>query len=251
LKPHFTLVVLVPCFNESKRLHLDTWSCYITAHPAFLFIFIDDGSSDQTQHVLQTLAANHQNIRVLHNRHNEGKASAVRSGMLYAAEACVFDAAGFIDADLSCPLSELDRFTAILNTNAAIDMVIGSRVQMLGKNINRNIFRHYIGRVIATFICKILDEPVYDTQCGLKLFRNNIASELMQEPFSSKWLFDVEILARYKIKYGSLKFKKRLLEIPVTEWKEMENSKLKFYQIFAIIYELIKINRTYFLSKTS
>jgi hypothetical protein len=104
--------------------------------------------------------------------------------------------------------------------------------------------------VIATFICKILNEPVYDTQCGLKFFREPIVAGLMQEPFISKWLFDVEILARYKLRHGTRKFKERLVEIPMTEWTEKEHSKLKFYKVFAIVYELIKINRTYFIKRS-
>jgi len=222
------------------------WFDYIEAHHSFLFLFVDDGSRDNTAAVLKNFSANHSNIEVVHNPENCGKGSAVRRGILHAIHNYSFDCIAFIDADLSTPLPELDRFIIMLNSNENIDFLLASRVQMLGKKIKRNLFRHYIGRVIATFICKILDEPVYDTQCGLKMFRKNIAGELIQDAFITKWLFDVELLARYKLKYGSGAFNERLVEVPVNKWTEKENSKLKYYQFTGIVSELLKINNKYF-----
>lgn len=243
---HFQLVVIIPCFNEGRRLEYNEWFGFIESHPSFLFVFVDDGSIDNTAFLLKDFSSRHSNITVVYNSKNCGKAGAVRNGILYAEHNCSFDNISFIDADLSTPLTELDRFLSILRSNEHVDFLLGSRVQMLGKKIKRNLFRHYIGRGIATLICRILDEPVYDTQCGLKMFRRPIANELILEEFITKWLFDVEILARYKKKYGSGAFNQRLLEVPVSQWIEKEKSKLRYYQFFGIMTELLKINHKYF-----
>lgn len=243
---HFQLVIVIPCFNEGKRLIHNEWFDYIQAHPQFLFLFVNDGSIDDTSGILKSFASKHTNIEILHNSKNCGKSGAVRNGILHAHNYFQFDAIAFIDADLSTPLTELDRFLSILYSHESTDFLLGSRVQMLGKRIKRNLFRHYIGRGIATLICKILDEPVYDTQCGLKMLKRSVAIELVRDQFITRWLFDVEMLARYKTKYGSVSFNTRLLEVPVLKWTEKDNSKLKYYQFVNIIQELLKINRHYF-----
>lgn len=242
----FKLIVVIPCFNEEKRLNLNTWFEYISSHTEYNFLFVDDGSNDNTYSILEELNIKYSNIAVLRNDKNLGKSAAVRNGILHAHKNFQFDFIAFIDADLSTPLTELDRFLFLFNSNKKIDFILGSRVQMLGKNINRNLFRHYIGRIIATFICKILDEPVYDTQCGLKMLKKDLAIELVNDTFISKWLFDVEMLARYKSIYGSALFKENLLEVPVLKWTEKSDSRLKYYEFLKIITELRKIKKRYF-----
>jgi hypothetical protein len=95
----------------------------------------------------------------------------------------------------------------------------------------------------------VIKEPVYDTQCGAKLFSKQAAEELFQDKFISKWLFDVELLSRYKAKYGSARFRETIVEIPVNRWTEKQDSKLRYHYFFRILYDLMRIRKRYFRRK--
>jgi dolichyl-phosphate beta-glucosyltransferase len=239
-------ILIVPCYNEEDRINEDAYYDFLVANPDYLLLFVDDGSTDKTKHVINKMLSKIGNLALLSSPGNKGKAAAVRFGVMHALDTYTAEYIGFIDADLSTPLGEFHAFEKEFEKNDSIAMVLGSRVQMLGKDISRNLLRHWISRFIATIICKVLDEPVYDTQCGAKLFSWRIAPGLFKEPFLSKWLFDVEILARHKKTPGLPSFKASVIEVPVSQWKEKKQSKLHYSQIFRILIDLQKINNHYF-----
>jgi glycosyltransferase involved in cell wall biosynthesis len=193
------------------------------------FLFVNDGSTDDTVAVLEQLrCASPDTIRILDQPRNRGKAEAVRVGMLEALGTGA-DFVGFWDADLATPLTALPRFLQTLEDRPEVDVVLGSRVKLLGRTIERYAWRHYLGRVFATAVSQLLRLAVYDTQCGAKLFRATAElGTVLAEPFRTSWLFDVEMLARMiaASSTGTAGVATRLYELPLDEWRDIAGSKL-------------------------
>ena len=137
--------------------------------------------------------------------------------------------AGFWDADLATPLSAIAQLLAVLEERSEIDMIFGSRVKLLGRRVERHAGRHYAGRLFATVVSSVLRLPIYDTQCGAKIFRSSPkVRQMFADPFLSRWVFDVELLARYIVLLGSPEAAaERIYEYPLHNWVDIRGSRLK------------------------
>jgi glycosyltransferase involved in cell wall biosynthesis len=236
--------IIVPCYNEAKRLKINEFKNYLCKETNVTFIFINDGSTDNTLDLINTLCnlSPHQVICKSLEK-NRGKAEGVRQGFLMAFE-LGFQYIGYWDADLSTPLRLINALCELLEEDN-ISIVMGSRVRLLGYSIKRSTVRHYLGRIFATFASLILGLHAYDTQCGAKIFRNNNELKtVFARPFLVNWIFDVEILARFKMirkLNNSSSLQNTTLENPLEEWADIGGSKVRFIDFFKAIMELTKI----------
>lgn len=240
-------VLVVPCYDEEKRLDVAAFQNFSLPGHTTEFLFVNDGSRDKTLAKLQSLAASDPSrFSVLNLDRNRGKAEAVRLGILSAMERAGVDYVGFWDADLATPLSELPGFTAILDARSGIHMVIGARVRLLGRQISRRPSRHYFGRIGATLISSTLGLAVYDTQCGAKVFRvSDTLRRAFGDPFLSRWIFDVEIIARYVQAWGRDAVARAVYELPVMVWHDVQGSKVKSRDFIRALRDLRRIRRAY------
>jgi len=236
--------IVIPCYNEAERLDKDAFIGYLEGHPEVRMLFVNDGSRDNTLEVLKEMAEAHPQVHYLDVQPNGGKAEAVRRGMLHAAEHFQSEYIGFWDADLATPLYEIDNFLANAHRKN-FDMVTGLRLARLGAEVHRKNTRHYIGRCFATVASSMLRIPVYDTQCGSKLFKTGIVNDLFSEPFVTRWLFDVEFLARYKKLHGREHALTHIYEYPLLAWEDVNGSKLKLKDFLKAPFELLRIRRKY------
>lgn len=232
--------IVVPCFNEAARLRADAFRAFCARNPGVDFLFVNDGSTDETLERLQELERSLPGrAAVLDLARNSGKAEAVRLGMLAALKSGA-GAAGYWDADLATPLEEIPRFQAVLAERPQVDLVMGARVQLLGRTVRRSAARHYLGRVFATAVSQVLRLAVYDTQCGAKLLRNGPRlAPVFDEPFCVNWTFDVELIARL-LRAGSL-----LYELPLDHWEDVAGSKVRPRDFATGFVELVRIWRRY------
>jgi dolichyl-phosphate beta-glucosyltransferase len=222
-------IIIVPCFNEARRLRLDQFHEYLSRSPEVGILFVNDGSRDETAAVIRKFQSETGlRIDLLDNTQNRGKAEAVRQGMLHAL-AREIRYVGFWDADLATPLNAISEFVELLEARPEIQMVFGARVKLLGRDIERRAIRHYLGRVFATCASIVLRLPVYDTQCGAKIFRvTRLLPKLLEQPFRSRWIFDVEIIARFVLATGDQALASRsIYEYPLRNWVDVAGSKVR------------------------
>jgi len=112
-------------------------------------LFVDDGSTDRTPAIVDGMKSSvPDSVDVIHLQANQGKAEAVREGIL-AGLRLRPDLVGFWDADLSTPLSAVDDFLVLAAKRPDFDIILGSRVMLMGRDVRREAWRQYLGRVFA------------------------------------------------------------------------------------------------------
>lgn len=241
--------VVIPCYNEAERLDRDMFRAYLKDHPDTAFVFVNDGSTDRTGSLLQELKNELPGqVEVLEQQPNAGKAEAVRVGLRHALGRPGGAYAGFWDADLATPLAAIDDLLSVFSDYPEVEIVFGARVKLLGRRIERQPVRHYLGRVFATCASIILKLPVYDTQCGAKLFRvTPELAQVLEQPFYSRWIFDVEVIARFLQIYKSQNRNVHSLfyEFPLYCWKDIAGSKLRASDFLRAVKDLLIIRGRY------
>ena len=235
--------LVVPCYNEAARLRMADFLEHIDTHPRSCLCFVNDGSTDETAAALDSLVKGRPGrIFALTLAQNSGKGEAVRQGINHAAAMQRFAFVGYWDADLATPLSELAPMLDTMERAPDCQLVLGSRWRRLGSDIHRSAIRHALGRVFATAASLALDLPVYDSQCGAKVCRAESAGALFGEPFITRWLFDVEVLARLR---AHASMQDAAIELPLSRWRDVGGSRLGWMQMAAAPLGLLKIRLRY------
>ena len=233
--------VIIPCFNEAGRLNKEPFLKLLQSTATIELILIDDGSTDNTAVLLQEIRqVNPQQVVVISYPENKGKAHAVYKGMQHALGNSHSTYIGYLDADLSTNFEELLRLAAIAGQEQA-DYAFGSRIKMLNHHITRTLVRHICGRIVTTIIDSRYRLYIYDTQCGAKLFTPAIAKLITHSPFTTRWLFDVEIFLRIRAAQIPVKG----LEIPLKEWTHVGNSKISLFSFPLVCRELYQLAKHY------
>lgn len=242
--------IVVPLYNEEKRFDLEYWS-KLTQSSMCDWLFIDDGSSDETPKLLGSLIQlpSCSFVGLEMQAHNLGKAETIRRGLLkfhemgYSSD----DFVGFLDADSAFPIEEVGRLIRLVSSLNAppptnylhpVDALWSSRVALAGRQIERNLQRHFLARILHTLIAVRHPRLPYDTQSGFKFFR---ASEslflVLSEKFRTRWFFEIEILLRYRNRGFSLNVR----EEPLEAWKDIANSKIQGRELIRVASEYLKL----------
>jgi len=238
--------IVVPCYNEARRLDLSAFLAHAVRHDD-TFLFVNDGSRDETGDLLDEFCSvNPESLRVLHLPQNRGKAEAVRQGVIVALERPT-EYVGYWDADLATPLEAIPEFRAYLDQHPRVEALLGARVRLLGRRIERKTLRHCLGRLFAAAAASVLKLPVNDTQCGAKLFRaTDRVRGIFAQPFRTSWIFDVELLARLLETIPADADPAELIhELPLAEWREVAGSKVRARDFVRAAGQLASIWRNY------
>jgi dolichyl-phosphate beta-glucosyltransferase len=211
------LSVVVPCYNEELRLPrtVEQIERYLGARrTAYELILVDDGSADGTRKVMDAAAARNSAVRIEALGENRGKGRALATGVASARGRRVL----VTDADLSTPIDELPKLEAAVDAGAGV--AIASRaVKGAQVEIAQPIYRVLMGKVFNLIVQVVLLPGVWDTQCGFKLFRAEVARPVFAALTTDGFGYDPEVLYRAK-KSGV-----RIAEIPVV-WRNSAPTKV-------------------------
>lgn len=242
------LGIIVPSYNEENRFPLQEVQKFLnntaTFNPLeYRLLFVNDGSTDDTQGLIDRLCTQYpEQVESICFEKNRGKAEAIRQAFMQ--KHSEYQLLGYLDCDMATPIEEFYNMgQEALKREKKI--YFGSRIKKLGSHIERRPKRHYLGRIFATFAGMILQTSIYDTQCGAKYFHSELVPLVFEKKFISKWLFDIELIARIIHQKGYTYFEENAFEAPLNKWLEKGGSKIGLRDIFKFPLELIKIGRTY------
>jgi dolichyl-phosphate beta-glucosyltransferase len=242
-----SICIVIPCYNEAERMPIREIISFLESDPLIKICFVNDCSTDSTNNILQSIRELYpERVLIENHSRNKGKAESVRTGILSSLSHFQFKYIGYFDADLSTPLEECYHLKDSLAAKETLEFSFGSRLAIIGSKIERKLYRHLSGRIIATFISNILGLKVYDTQCGAKLFTRELAEKVFTDPFISTWLFDVEIFARIIHLAGRDKVEEVMIETPLMTWVDKGGSKIELSYAIRVFFDLYRIKRKYF-----
>ncbi len=211
------LSVVVPAYNEEGRLPQTVARIeeYLDAkHADYELILVDDGSVDATRAVMDAAAKNHASVRVEVLPHNRGKGRALAVGV----EAARGETILVTDADLSTPIEELEKLQAALDRGAGV--AIGSRALRQSRvEISQPLYRVLMGKGFNLIVQAVLLPGIWDTQCGFKLFRADVAHSVFAGLVTDGFGYDPEVL--YRARRQGVK----IAEVPVV-WRNSAPTKV-------------------------
>lgn len=241
------IAMVVPCFNEERRINISKWQTIVNEFTECHWIFVNDGSSDRTGLLISEL--NGENVSKLDLPTNRGKGNAIRDGFNHVIKpshqspltSMNFSRIGYIDSDGAFDLSDIHLLFSTANEKMGLDsaykVVIGSRVKLAGRQIQRNQLRHYLGRLISTFICLGWERAPYDTQSGFKIFTlDSSFRKAVLTPFRTSWFFDIELILRLE-SLGS----RGIWEVPLMKWEEVGQSSIKSTKFLNVLLQILTI----------
>ncbi len=211
------LSVVVPAYNEERRLPitLENVIPFLEAcGRSFEVILVDDGSSDSTLAIMRDWASRHPGILAISQQPNRGKGRALAEGVKASRGHLLLVS----DTDFSTPITEMGKLEEALAAGA--DVAIGSRAKRGSQvELSQPFYRVLMGKTFNLIVQALILPGIWDTQCGFKLFRGEVARDLFGRLTTDGFGYDVDIL------YRARRARCRVVEVPV-RWINSPESKV-------------------------
>ena len=211
------LSIVVPCYNEEQRLPrtIEQVERYLDDKKVdYELILVDDGSTDGTRLIMDAAAERNQFVRLEALPQNRGKGRALAEGVASARGSEIL----VTDADLSTPIEELEKLQAQLDRGAGV--AIASRALRASRvEVSQPVYRVLMGKVFNLLVQAVLLPGIWDTQCGFKLFRADVAHDAFSRLTTDGFGYDPEVL--YRAKQLGVK----IAEVPVV-WRNSAPTKV-------------------------
>ena len=202
--------VVIPLFNEEDSLpELYEWIVKVMNENSFTYevIFVNDGSSDSSWKVIETLAAKDANVKGISFQRNYGKSAALHMGFQESVGNVVIT----MDADLQDSPDEIPDLYKMI-TEDGFDLVSGwkkKRYDPLSKTIPTKLFNG-----ATRWVSKV---KLNDFNCGLKAYSSDVVKSIhvygemhRYIPVIAKWAgfykIGEKVVEHRARKYGETKF---------------------------------------------
>ncbi len=199
-------LVIIPTYNEAENIK-PIVARVRAAVPEAHVLVADDNSPDGTGKFADEIAAEDDQVHVLHRKGKEGLGAAYLAGFRWGIEHD-YGVLVEMDADGSHQPEELPRLLTALK---GADLVLGSRWVPGGRIVNWPKYREYISRGGSTYSRLLLGVPIRDVTGGFRAFRRETLESLgLDEVASAGYCFQVD-LARRAVAEGF-----HVVEVPIT-----------------------------------
>jgi dolichyl-phosphate beta-glucosyltransferase len=210
------LSLIVPAYDEERSIAatLDAIVSYLDAAPLGFEVIVAADGADATRERALEKARTDPRISVSASLQRRGKGRAIRESVALARGRLV----GYIDADGKVPADEVVRLLPLFAEGW--DVVVGSRALPGSRIEGRRPLHRRLGSALFVALLRLLGiDGARDTQCGLKLFRADVARDLFARQRIDGYMFDVELLmlaraAGYRVR-----------EVPI-RWRSEGDSRL-------------------------
>ncbi len=165
-----TISVIIPVYNEEKNIPLinaELLNVFSSLSYNCEFIFVNDGSDDFSQRVVDELADKNSKIKSIEFSRNFGKEAATSAGLKNS----IGDAVIVIDADLQHPTSLIPEL--IKKWEGGADVVIGLRT----KNKGQSFIKTFCGYIYYKVINAISDTPIKSGATDFRLLDRKVVDE--------------------------------------------------------------------------
>ena len=172
IKFSMDISIIVPLFNEAESLpHLYEWIARVMKENKFSYelIFVNDGSSDDSWSVIQSLREKSEVVRGICFRRNYGKSAALYCGF----KAAKGDVVITMDADLQDSPDEIPELYRMI-TEEGYDLVSGWKQKRYDNALTKNL----PSKLFNATARKVTGIQLHDMNCGLKAYRNEVVKNI-------------------------------------------------------------------------
>lgn len=218
------VLTVIPTYNEKENLPVVVERLR-AAFPSGHVLVVDDNSPDGTGEIADGLAAQDQNIHVLHRTVKDGLGGAYLAGFDWGLTND-FDVLVEMDADCSHQPEQMPLLIQAIEDGA--DLAIGSRYIPGGKTKNWPVHRQILSRGANLYTKLILGTRINDITAGYRAFRRSALEQMNLDGIDSKgYVFQVDLA--WQAEQEGLNIK----EVPITfVEREIGDSKMDGNIIF-------------------
>jgi len=180
--------VVLPCFNEEaniERTAREVLTWFDVEEIDGELVIVNDGSSDSSAKIIESLSHEDHRIIVLTHQENQGYGMAVRSGLDAATKTYI----SFVDSDGQFHISDLNCLIPCLKE---YDFVSGRRKKR-ADSFMRNLF----GKILGVLVFTVFGLWIRDVNCGMKIFSKQIWPTI-RPLYGTEKFFNTELYLRAK-----------------------------------------------------